>query len=269
MAPLQTVVAFEAYGARIRVQVSDSVGDTLQIRLPPGAGPTTGESFDTTYTVTALAPFSEAGAPCYELARDGVAMGSTRRLSKVRLAVESDLHFHVARAARGYLFVHAGVVEWQGRAVVLPGRTHSGKSSLVLALVRAGAKYFSDEFAVFEQAGRILPYPKPLSERRHGAGPRLHPPEQLGTAPADLSVPLGLVAVVRFRSSAHWNPRPLSRAESLMALFDNTLVAQTNPDFALAVLARALDGSDGLESERGDASEAAAELLNAQRPLRN
>jgi hypothetical protein len=54
----------------------------------------------------------------------------------------------------------------------------------------------------------------------------------------------------------------------MMALFDNTLVAQTNPDFALAVLARALEGSSALESERGDASEAAAELLNAQRPLR-
>jgi hypothetical protein len=267
MATLQTVLGFEAFGARIRVQASDSIRDPLQLKLPPGTSPASGELFDSTYTIT-VSPFSQAEPPCYELARDGAAMVSTRNLSEVRLAIESDVHFHIARSARGYLFVHAGVVEWQGRAIVLPGRTHSGKSSLVLALVRAGAKYFSDEFAVFETTGQILPYAKPLSERRDGGGPRLHTPEELGAAPAHRSVALGLTAVVRFRDSAQWNPRPLSRAESMMALFDNTLVAQTNPDFALAVLARALEGSSALESERGDASEAAAELLNAQRPLR-
>lgn len=53
---------------------------------------------------------------------------------------------------------------------MVPGRTLSGKSSLVLALVKAGADYYSDEYAVFDGSGRVHPYSKPLS-RRSGSGP--------------------------------------------------------------------------------------------------
>ena len=263
----RTAAAFEAFGARIHVLAPAALGDSLRVRLPPGAAPATGGGFDTTYTIAIVPPGAELETGGYELFRDGATLGRTRSLEKVERALESDVHFHIARCARGFLFVHAGVVAWQQRAIVLPGRSMSGKSSLVLALVRAGAAYFSDEFAVIESGGRILPYPKPLSERRGGQSSRHHSPDALGARPDTAAVPLGLVAVLRFRAGARWHPRSLSRAEALLALFDNTVVAQTDPEFALGVLARAVDGCEALEGERGEASAAAVELLNAQRPL--
>jgi len=71
---------------------------------------------------------------------------------------------YIALWARRRVFVHAGVVAWQGRAVLIPGRTLSGKSWLVRALVRAGAEYYSDEFAVLDARGRVHPYPLPPRE---------------------------------------------------------------------------------------------------------
>src|ERR1700749_911879 len=62
--------------------------------------------------------------------------------------LESDLQLYVAERAPRRVFVHAGVVGWKGRAVVIPGRSLSGKTTLVVELVRAGAEYYSDEDAV-------------------------------------------------------------------------------------------------------------------------
>ena len=45
-----------------------------------------------------------------------------------------------------------------------------------------------------------------------------------------------------------------------------TVVAQSRPDFALTVLANAVEGAEGLEGERGEASEMAWALLDALRP---
>ena len=53
---------------------------------------------------------------------------------------------------------HAGVVGWRGRAIVIPGRSHAGKSTLVAELVRRGAVYYCDEFAVLHETGRVHPY---------------------------------------------------------------------------------------------------------------
>jgi len=174
------------------------------------------------------------------------------------------MHFRVALAARDFLFVHAGVVQWNGQAVVVPGRTETGKSSLIMALVRAGGKYFSDEYAVLDREGRVHPYPKTLSQRREGEPPRLHSAKALGGEEKAPAVPLGLAVITRFRDGAAWNPRQISKAQVMMALFDNTVVAQSRPEFALTVLAKAVEGTVGLEGDRGEASEMASTLLDAK-----
>lgn len=58
-------------------------------------------------------------------------------------------------------FVHAGVVAFGDNAVVLPGRSQAGKSTLVLALLAQGGRYLSDELLAFDPAGgSILPFPR-------------------------------------------------------------------------------------------------------------
>lgn len=60
---------------------------------------------------------------------------------------ESSLKLFVAEMAPERVFVHAGVIGWHGKAILIPGRSYSGKITLVSELVRAGASYYSDEYA--------------------------------------------------------------------------------------------------------------------------
>ena len=66
--------------------------------------------------------------------------------------IEARIRVQVATSSETRVFVHAGVVGWHGRAIVIPGESRSGKSELVTALVQAGATYYSDEYAVLDAA---------------------------------------------------------------------------------------------------------------------
>lgn len=269
MTQLHTAIAFEAFGARIAIRTSESVLPDLRPRLPPRARPITTENYDTAYSVEKIPSRSSSGDTRYQLTRDGVGIAPSGSLSDVCRELESDMHFRVALAARDFLFVHAGVVQWKGQAVVVPGRTETGKSSLVMALVNAGSEYFSDEFAVLDRQGRVHSYPKPLSQRREGQSPHLHSLEALGGQQEAPAVPMGLTVITRFRPGAAWNPQRVTPARAMIALFDNTVVARSKPEFALAVLAKAVKHTRGLEGDRGEAGEMASALLDALRPPRD
>ncbi len=68
--------------------------------------------------------------------------------------------------ARGMLAIHAGVVAFDDRAVILAGPSGHGKSTLTLALVRGGGTLMTDEMAVIAPDDRtILPFPRGLHVR--------------------------------------------------------------------------------------------------------
>ena len=72
-----------------------------------------------------------------------------------------DLHASVPQTARDFLFLHAGVVSRRGRALLLPAWMDCGKSSLTVALMRAGWDYLSDELAPIDPVTRrVYPFPK-------------------------------------------------------------------------------------------------------------
>jgi hypothetical protein len=92
------------------------------------------------------------------------------------------------------VFVHAGVVGWKGKAIVIPGRSHSGQSTMVAELVRAGASYYSDEYAVFDYRGRVHPFPKDLELRDCGAFRQTRfGVETFGGQTARKPIPVGLM----------------------------------------------------------------------------
>lgn len=64
---------------------------------------------------------------------------------------------------QGILVIHAGVVEVDGRALLLAGRSGAGKSTLTLAMARAGAGWLTDELAlVGPDDATVLPYPRAI-----------------------------------------------------------------------------------------------------------
>lgn len=257
-------LAFQSHGARIVVRASTAGWcDELRKQLPPASVPGDVAEADATYTVIVNegAPGNPPGAPFVaSLYLDGRLVQRGDRAA-ILAALASDFDFRVGCAARSHVFVHAGVVAVGGRAVLLPGRTHAGKSSLVAALVESGARYYSDEYALFDGEGRVHPYPRPLRLRPRPAGEAL--PDIAGADnPGRDPVPVGLVIAARYRPGGRWQPRELTAGEAALLVFDNSMQAQTRPHDALRAFERGLKGALAFEGERGEAAEVAAWILD-------
>lgn len=78
--------------------------------------------------------------------------------------LEWGLNWIIAQRFTDTLLLHAGVVERDGQAIILPAMPGSGKSTLTAALVQRGYRLLSDEFgAVDGDSGRLLPAVRPVA----------------------------------------------------------------------------------------------------------
>lgn len=176
--------------------------------------------------------------------------------------LNSLLRLEVAEYAEGAVFIHAGVVGWNGQAIVLPGTSFAGKSTLTAELVRNGAEYYSDEYAVLEPNGRVAPFPRHLSLRYFGATrEREVPPEELGGRTGTKPIPVGMVLLTSFSKGAQWDPEYLSPGSGIMEIIPNTLTMHRDPAFTLKVLDLAARRAIIVKSPRGDVKKFAKFLL--------
>ena len=162
--------------------------------------------------------------------------------------------------AQELIFVHAGVVAHKGRAILLPGHSFAGKSTLVVALVRAGAELFSDEFAMLDPSGQVAQYREPVKLR----GPNGREELTFGSGEAQAPVPVGLVAFTVYTPGSVWSPSRLSPAEGVLAMMEHShsqLVTDRRRPSRRCDLA--LANAEILRGERGEADDLAHSLLDA------
>ena len=178
-------------------------------------------------------------------------------------AVSSRLELLVCTHLPDRIAVHAGAVAVGGRAIVLPGSSMAGKSTLVAALLELGATYFSDEFALLDEQGLVWPYPRPMTMRGSGGRQRAVPAGS--AAPQGPPVPVGVLAELRY-APAGWDVAGLSAAQAVLALLGNTPAVRRDSDRALSALSAALAHCPpALQGTRGEAAEAAPQVLAALR----
>lgn len=175
----------------------------------------------------------------------------------------ANLRLHIAELAPHHVFVHAGVVAWQGRALVVPGRSFTGKSTLVTALLRAGATYMSDEYAVIDEAGNVHPFPKPIALRSRGGHVSYEHPVSEFTAlpPQEAAVPLGAVLRAPYEEGAAWSPVEVTAGAGAMFLMHNAVGIRAAPQRTMATLRAAVAGARAFDAPRGDADATAQALL--------
>lgn len=243
-----------AYGVSVGIRTNDPhVLEALLERLPPGSA--RAALFDTgrLYSLVAEADHGSGGSRTSLWVNDRLLMRST--LQACLRVFAADLQLHVAEMAPDRVFVHAGVVGYRGRAILLPGRSFAGKSTLVRELVHAGADYYSDEYAVLDSAGDVHSYPRPLMIRNGcGAGATKHAAPNLGFRAGGGPLPVGLVVMSEFRSGGEWRPRRLSPGLGALALLANTVAARRIPEVALTTLHQVVTRVPVVSSERGEAS---------------
>jgi hypothetical protein len=247
---------FTSYGLRIAVRASEpDLLAHVAVRRPAAWRAASPGRADRVYV---LAP--DAAGACYVVSAGTLTVGQSTTVEQMLDAMEDDAQCFVAEFARRRVFVHAGTVGIGGRAVVVPGRSGTGKSTLVAALVRRGATYYSDEYAVFDERGRVHAYPKPLSMRAEdGSAVKV----DLGPPIAGHLEPLSLGAVLSGSFAGPgttWQPHSESAGHGMMALVDNAIAVRRQPEQTMTFLQRALSGVVVLVGPRGEA-EATAEAV--------
>lgn len=263
--PWSAGITADAYGVRLGVRVTDaSVMEQVLPRLPVGWKRRTSPRVDHLVSLIVGDREPKRGIRRVHLVYSGAVRAfRTTELEEAMAFLELHLEEYVAQWAPGRVFVHAGVVGWNGRAIVIPGSSHSGKTSLVRALLEAGATFYSDEFAVLDERGRVSPYLRALRVRDTGndLGRRV-PAQDLGAPLGQTPLPVGLVVSTRYQEGGVWRPRRLSPGESLLELLSHTVPARFKPRETLAVLKRVATRAAGIKGRRGEARDVARRLLD-------
>jgi hypothetical protein len=263
-------LATTSYGLRIGIE-SDDAGVLAEIRrrLPLEWGSETPPVVDRMYGLFRHRLESNRGRRAAVLRVNGETLEESSDSGQLSEALVTDLQLYVAEMAQRRAFIHAGVVGWQGSAIMLPGRSFCGKTRLVVALMRAGAEYYSDEYAVLDSNGRVHPYPRLLSIRQDdGAPPRRDTAESLGGRCGAGPLPVGLVVVSTYEPGARWQPRRLSAGEAMLALLAHSVSVRRQPEVVLDTLTRVVADAPVLASARGEAGELVASLLSMLSPGR-
>jgi hypothetical protein len=250
--------ALSSYGLRIGLRASSpEVLERMRERLPSGWKQIDAPFVERLYSIVGGGDTTRAGVRRFNLLyEDFTRRARTLDADEVFERFESDLRLYVAEGARRRVFVHAGAVGWRGKAIVIPGRSHTGKTTLVAELLRAGATYYSDEFAVFDSRGRVHPFLKPLSMRAEAGGRQQNfGVEHFGAEAGAKSLAVGLVLVSEYRAGARFRPRQLSAGRGILALMAQTVSIRRQPAAALAVLQKILSVAPVYKSARGEAAE--------------
>ncbi len=252
-------VVVEAYGVAIEVTVSNTrLWPQVQSVLPPAATPAD------PHTVLGRFTIGEPGDGVFNVTLDDELIAGGLEMEVALGVLDAQIRALVAANARDWVFVHAGAVASGERALLLPGASFSGKTTLVAALVRAGATYYSDEFAVLDQDGQVHPYPKPLSIRlADSGGTRETTAQELGASVGARPLPVNLIAITSYSPGASWRPEQRPATAGALALLSNAVPARERPQQSLHAVRQAAADAITLEGERGEAESTAPALLAA------
>jgi len=241
----------------VSFDLSANHGDLLQEArsfLPLGSKQSGSAHPDLSYSLQGPTPSGVDSR--YRLRRNGRQLFTTDHRQELLERFHSVVSLDVADRSSSRTFIHAGVVGWGNFAILIPGRSLTGKSTLVAALIRAGASYYSDEFAVIDRQGRVHPYPRPLQMREEGSHHQTsHPVEEFGGKAAIRPLAVRLVLVTRHKPGASWLPRQLSPGIGMLKLLDNTVSARRSPAQALHTLKQVVAKAQIVRSSRGEASQ--------------
>jgi hypothetical protein len=252
----RTDIAFESLGVRVRVTAdAPEVLERVPALLPPDSQPCPPSAADGSYAILSRAEGR------YDFLLDGSPVTEGIELSVALMLLEAQLRIYVGLHAPNRIFVHAGVVGHEGRAIVIPGLSFAGKTTLVLALVRAGAVYYSDEFAVLDERGLVHPYAKPVSVRDGSDVQADYGIERFGGVVGEEPLEVGAVVFTEYRKGAEWNPTEIPSGKGALSMFANTLAALKRSEEAMRAIRHAVSGALLLEGERGEADLMARALL--------
>jgi hypothetical protein len=200
------------------------------------------------------------GPQSHRMYINGEVVSSGRSRRKFLKFFDAILRATVGEHCPDLVFVHAGVVGWKGKAIMMPADSFKGKSTLTAELVRLGAAYYSDDFALLDTAGLVHAFPRTISMRDESYRPFDLTPESLGGNRSEGPIPLGFALFTEYQPAARWRPRTMTPGRGVLETVPFALSFRRSPDFCLQVLNSAFSRAIIASSPRGNA-EAVAPLI--------
>lgn len=126
-------MAVEAYGVKLGVRVNHPVAlEHIPSYLPPQWQLAQSSEVDHLCSMIWGGTPTRRGVRRYHILYSGPGrVARTLQADEMLQELASTLDFGVAVRSAEKVFVHAGVVGWKDQAILIPGRTHSGKTTLV------------------------------------------------------------------------------------------------------------------------------------------
>ena len=243
--PETFTIAVDCLGVRIAVECRPAEAAAVSAHVPFGSTPASPADASHKFIFEA-----DAQDELFRVRRCSPARALPwQPMSTALRILQKELHICVAEYATTRVFIHAGVITWRNCTVVLPGFSHAGKSTLVWSLVQAGAVYYSDEYAVFDENGGVHPFTLPISLRVIGGETRFVDPNRSGSGPVAPSV----IAFAKYKPGAVWMPRSLSPAESMLQLVRHSIAIRRHPSIVLPILKTISVQTQAFIGRRGEA----------------
>ncbi|CAN5587068.1 hypothetical protein BH10ACI3_BH10ACI3_25600 [soil metagenome] len=254
---------FESYGVIVNItsnhqHIVDAAGEVARVAMLDNFRRVSSKAADYYFDLK----LTEAGT--YRIFQNGVRIASGRSYKKTFHFFDALVRVAIGESAKDRVFMHAGVVGWRGKAIVMPADSFQGKTTLVAELVKKGAEYYSDEFAVLDADGMVYPFARNLTMRTREGSIRQFDVTvddlggRLGTGP----IPVGMVILTGYKPNAHWSPELLTPGGGVIGMIPFTLSLQKQPDFSIQVLKNIAGRAIIARSLRGTAENLAKRLLN-------
>lgn len=251
----------ESYGALVRIESNDAnalegaknvarrslLGNVREIRS---------DRFDHEFTLDRLANGD------LMLTHNGVELGASDTELKAYRFFDSILRVSVGEVAPNRVFLHAGVVGWKGKAIVMPADSFKGKSTLVTELVKQGAEYYSDDFAILDADALVHPFPRRIAMRTEDFKTYDIGIEELGGKTGNDPIEVGIILFTGYDSEAEWEPQIETAGSGVLKLIPFTLSIRNRPEFSMEVLQKLASRAIIVSSLRGSAERFAKTLLD-------
>ncbi len=237
-------------GATVEIVVHPALVDVLMQRWPPiGLVRSDQPTMPIEHRLTA-GPIGADGEPALPTG-DTRSWGGWDR-------IESDLALFASERLAGLVAVHAAVIVRGASALLVPGASGVGKSSLCVVAHDAGARVLTDEYALVDPtSGLVSGWRRPVRVRRKDGGV-----ERLDLAVESDPVRVGLVAFVKYDRHAGRAWGQIGGAEAVLGLLANTVCARSRPDESLDAALAVARSASAVSGTRDEAAHALTDLLD-------
>ncbi len=171
--------------------------------------------------------------------------------------LESEVAIFTADRLSGLVAIHAAVFATTKGLLIVPGPSHSGKSTLCVAAAAMGIRVLSDEYALADpQTGLVVGWRRPVRQRRDdGTTDRLD--LTVDSAPS----PVIGIAFVPYAPDQPSSWSTIASSDAVMGLMANAVSARTRPDMTLDAVLAIAGNAPAIAGVREDAASALPGLL--------